>query len=246
MKEDTPSIKKSAFNCPHCNAYAKQDWLELYADFKPENSPLPKPYSPPRFRPANYKPSPVIDYTGAKELRLIAFNTHIARCQKCQKLSIWAGNNLVFPQHGIAPSANADMPDDICQDYEEASCILNASPRGAAALLRLAIQKLCKDLCKEIGKPGKDLNEDIGLLVNKGRISVEVQQALDAVRVIGNNAVHPGQIDLRDNDEVAESLFGLLNLIVEKTISERKRLDEIYSKLPEGALEAIKNRDANS
>ena len=104
--------------------------------------------------------------------------------------------------------------------------------------MRLAIQKLCK----ELGRPGKDINKDIKALVENG-LNPLVQKALDAVRVIGNNAVHPGQIDLRDDRATAESLFGLINLITEKMISEPKRVNEVYASLPEGALKAIENRD---
>ena len=104
--------------------------------------------------------------------------------------------------------------------------------------MRLAIQKLCK----ELGRPGKDINKDIKALVENG-LNPLVQKALDAVRVIGNNAVHPGQIDLRDDRATAESLFGLINLITEKMISEPKRVNEVYASLPEGALKAIEDRD---
>ena len=89
----------------------------------------------------------------------------------------------------------------------------------------------------------KTINADIKELV-AGGLDPRVQKALDAVRVIGNNAVHPGQIDLRDDRATAESLFGLLNLIAEKMISEPKHVDQIYASLPAGALEAIDKRDA--
>lgn len=70
----------------------------------------------------------------------------------------------MFPLTSNAPPSNKDLPPDILTDYNEASAILAHSPRGAAALLRLCIQKLCQHL----GEPGKDLNADIGSLVKKG------------------------------------------------------------------------------
>ena len=176
-----------------------------------------------------------------KWLHQAVHNLSGSSCYNCKKLSIWIYDRLVFPQSGEAPQPNPDMPDDIRRDYDEASTILDQSPRGAAALIRLAIQKLCK----ELGQPGKNINDDIGALV-KGGLDPRVQQALDAVRVIGNSAVHPGQIDLRDDRATAETLFKLLNLIVDKTISEPKHVAEVYASLPEGAVKAIEKRDGKA
>jgi hypothetical protein len=68
--------------------------------------------------------------------------------------------------------------------------------------------------------------------------------ALDAVRVIGNNAAaHPGKLDLRDDRPTAETLFDLVNLICEKMISEPKHVKAVYEKLPQSAREAIEKRD---
>ena len=167
------------------------------------------------------------------------YNTFVSRCFNCKDISIWIYDKLVYPRRGEAPPANPDLPDEIRRDYYEASSILDLSPRGAAALIRLCIQKLCK----ELGQSGDNINADIKALV-AGGLDRRVQKALDAVRVIGNNAVHPGQIDLRDDRAIAESLFRLLNLVAEKMISEPKHVDEVYAALPEEALKAIGNRDA--
>jgi len=111
-------------------------------------------------------------------------------------------------------------------------------PRGAAALLRLAVQKFCKHL----GQKGENLNDDIAKLVKQG-LPVRVQQSLDAVRVIGNNAVHPGQLDITDDPDTAARLFELLNIICDYMISQPKRIEEMYSKIPAGRQAAIKQRD---
>jgi Domain of unknown function (DUF4145) len=162
----------------------------------------------------------------------------IAECHHCGLFSIWLNGRMVYPDMNTTPPPNEDLPADVKEDYLEATNILARSPRGATALLRLAVQKLCKHL----GEAGKNINDDIGELVQKGLPS-RVQQALDAVRVIGNNAVHPGQIDITDNRDVAAKLFELVNIVCDYMISQPKRVEAIYASLPPAQLGAIKNRD---
>ena len=154
-------------------------------------------------------------------------NIFLSRCFNCDQVVIWIYDNLVWPRTGAAALPNPDLPNEVRADYEEASTILDLSPRGAAALLRLGIQKLCKHL----GEGGKDINADIASLVKKG-LDVRVQQALDIVRVIGNNAVHPGQIDLRDDRATAEKMFALVNLIAERMISQPNHVSAMFNGLP--------------
>lgn len=130
------------------------------------------------------------------------------------------------------------MPDDVKADYDEARSIVTLSPRGACALNRLAVQKLVDGLV-----PGRgDLNDKIGKLVESG-LSETVQQALDALRVIGNNAVHPGELDLQDDTETAVALFDCMNLIVEDRIARPSRINSLYDRLPDRAKAAIQRRD---
>ena len=104
--------------------------------------------------------------------------------------------------------------------------------------LRLAIEKFC-DFLKATGD---NLNEKIGWLVSKG-VDPIVQQALDAVRVIGNEAVHPGQIDLRDDRDTAIELFEAINLIADQMVTRPKRVQALYDKLPATKKAAIEQRD---
>jgi hypothetical protein len=164
-----------------------------------------------------------------------------ALCAKCGASSLWCSGVMVYPSGGTAPLPNPDLPQDIQDDYEEARAILACSPRGAAALLRLAIQKLCKSL----GLPGSNINNDIAELV-KGGLLPAVQQALDAVRVIGNDAVHPGQIDLRDKPETASALFQLVNLVADQMITAPKQAAAVYASLPEKLRHAVAKRDGRA
>lgn len=145
---------------------------------------------------------------------------------------------MLIPESTTAPPPHPDMPEAVRYDYEEARLIANKSSRSSAALLRLAIQKLCI----ELGEKGRNINDDIVSLVQKG-LPVEIQQALDIVRVVGNNAVHPGESSRGDVSEIAKGLFELVNKIVGDRISRPKKLQAMFEKLPAGVREAIQRRD---
>ena len=163
----------------------------------------------------------------------------ISICGRCNGYAIWLQTKMLYPIGSVAPLPTEDMPQDVKEDFSEARNVVNASPRAACALLRLALQKLMLHL----GEKGKDLNDDIASLVKKG-LPVRIQEALDAFRVIGNNAVHPGQIDLKEDTEMAITLFELVNMIVDVMITQPKKVSEIYAKIPESTKEAIGKRDA--
>lgn len=252
-----PSINVTAFNCPHCGALAKQSWFKLAAnrhdkDELPERfledgadlSVLKEMEQEQRERLINWfnrvkTGNPTIEpHKAGRYFYYDVFNANVSQCFNCNKISVWIGSTLTWPASGDAPLPNPDLSDEVRLDFEEAGRILTLSPRGAAALLRLAIQKLCK----ELGQKGDNINADIAALVAKG-LDVRVQKALDVVRVIGNQAVHPGQIDLRDDRSTAEKLFGLVNLIADIMITQPKHIAAMFDSLPLGAKKAIETRD---
>lgn len=162
----------------------------------------------------------------------------VGTCHHCNKHTLWVEEQILYPMSGNAPTPNLEMPVEVAEYYAEAAEIFTRSPRAAAALLRLAIQVLCKHL----GEKGKNINDDVAALVAKGLPKI-VQQSLDVVRVTGNDAVHPGQIDT-DDPAVVGSLFELVNIIVEYMIAMPKRVSGLYVGLPTKTLEAIKKRDS--
>ncbi len=209
-----PEYKAEAFSCPHCGVYSTQIWI-----------------------------APV---TGIA----------ISQCGHCHKFATWVvwrvrkervdgsystvyEGRIIFPETSAAPMPSEDMPEEIKICYHEARVIVGASPRGAAALLRLCLQELMLVL----GEKGDNLNEDIGSLVNKGALSPQIQKAMDGVRFFGNAAVHPGTINLNEDSDTALTLFELLNLIVEQTITADRKTEEFYAKIPQRNRDAIARRD---
>ena len=206
-----PGFKADGFNCPHCESYTHQKWYSL-------------------------------DIHATCHGKVAKYEVGFASfCMKCCKYAIWTEGKMIYPISSIAPLPVDDMPKDVKEDFEEARNVVNVSPRSAAALLRLALQKLVIHL----GEEGKNLNKDIGNLVKKG-LEEEIQQALDSVRVIGNNAVHPGQIDMKDDRETALFLFDSMNAIVEKMITRPEKVKRLYEKVPDSIKEAIKERNTQA
>ncbi|HGW3981560.1 DUF4145 domain-containing protein [Acinetobacter baumannii] len=210
-----PKIRLKSFHCPFCNVYSSMSW----DIFKQES-----------------------EY-------ILSF----AQCLHCNESSIWRENAdkssiyikkyhegmMVYPTSEINILPSEDMPSDVREDFNEARTIYYKSPRAAAALLRLALQKLCIHL----GQSGKNINTDIGNLVSEGIINRRIQKAADTVRIVGNNAVHPSEMDDQDIDKIAEKLFSLINMIVYSAITEPKEVDETFNKTPQGARDAIEKRD---
>lgn len=209
MKYIAPERGADAFTCPLCGVYSAQ---------------------------RNYS---VADRTMAGASQYVGedwLSTSV--CQHCGDATVWRGRVMIFPYVSSAPLPNEDMPEDVKADYQEASSIAAASPKAAAALLRLAVQKLCVHL----GGNGKNINDDIKHLVQDG-LPGKIQKALDIVRVVGNNAVHPGQISIDTAEDVAQ-LFTLVNVITDTMISMPKKIDSMYESLPAGARDAVTKRDA--
>jgi hypothetical protein len=146
---------------------------------------------------------------------------------------------MVIPRTSTGPLPHEELPEDCLGDYTEARDICSQSPRGAAALLRLCLQKLLIHL----GGAGKSIDDDIKKLVAAG-LDEHVQQALDVIRVTGNNAVHPLEMNLEDDEDSVVILFDMINLIVDERISRPARLKDRFERLPEGARAAIARRDA--
>jgi hypothetical protein len=254
----SPAVYKTAFSCPHCGAYTTQKWYMLHAIAIDEQQRTP---GIPVTNAADLiENDREMSREAKEELKLYvtrrhsgqvflteedtkfpvlsAENLYLSECYNCKKYAVWTYQSLVFPPSRAGTPPNADLPEEIRTDFEEARAIVNLSPRGAAALLRLCLQKLCKHL----GEKGERIDDDIASLVAKG-LNPVIQKSLDIVRVIGNESVHPGELDLKDDSETALALFDLVNAVVDQMISHRLKVEGLYERLPEGKRKAIEKRD---
>jgi len=162
-----------------------------------------------------------------------------SRCLNCGANTITIDGNTVYPSGLTGPIPVPDMPSRVRAIYEEARAIASASPRAAAALLRVAVETLVDDI--EAGKA--KLNTKIGKLVDRG-LDPQIQQMLDTVRVFGNEGgAHPGEINMNEQPETLGVLMFCVNTIVERLITYPKRIGEAYSALSPEKRKGIEDRD---
>lgn len=167
----------------------------------------------------------------------------VATCIHCKNFSFWINKELIYPPKITAPLAHKDMPKPVLGYYNEARQVSVSSPRAAAALLRIAAKKLCETL----EETESNLNLAIGNLRKKG-LPESVITSLDTVRIVGNEGgAHEGQIDLtgKDNKQIVDKLFWLINFIVQKTITEPQEVKDMFASLPEDKRQGVADRDKN-
>lgn len=239
----SPQYQLKVFSCPHCGAITEQQWSSLLISIFNGMTSRYEYYS-----------------TGVFQTRCVVCNNMTLWIQKnnkeqedCNQGELDALTNescndeyrMVYPQTLTSCAPSEDMPNSVKELYNEARAIVTLSPRGAAALLRLALDKLCDEICPDCkqSKYAGKINDKIGLLVANG-LSNKLQKAFDFVRITGNDAVHElGLIDIKDNPEIANALFALLNLITEKMITENKQIDDLYNLIPESRRDKIEERN---
>ena|ERR1039458_4684700 len=203
-----PSRATDAFHCPHCAAYAHQVWSEITVNFYSRGYDSLQP-------------------------QIMA-----SMCSRCDNVALWIGDLMIYPPSVDAPPPHNDLAEPARSTYVEARAVAGTSPRSAAALLRLCLQQLVKQL----GARSSNLNAAVRELVALG-LPVRIQQAMDTVRLLGNEAVHPGTIDLTDDPQMAFSLFDMVNIVVESMVTQPRLIEELHGSLPPAKVEAVQRRD---
>lgn len=243
-----PTFGSKKFQCPHCRVVAQQTWFDVRRAAESANTIISHVFYDYRGSIVDWEQKAIAqfirqvnDANGRHMPEFVPHGFSVATCDSCDKFTLWVDGELVFPPTIPVAPPNSDMDEEIRSLYLEAASIVGDSPRGATALLRLALQLLLKQL----GKSGKNINSDIKELVSDG-LSPKIQQALDLLRVVGNNSVHPGQIDLKDGRDIAFKLFHVLNFIADEMISKPKELELLYSEVvPDETKQHINERDGN-
>ena len=238
-KNNIPEFQKEVFECPHCKTTAQQTFAtdkSMLKDFIKKS--VEDGYYEYRIGVDANTQKNIADFLN--EIFRVNVKEYInsmnregvstSKCASCHEYLIWFQKENVHPKMLRMPEASDDMPPKVRDIYNEARGVEPASYRAAAALLRLAIEELLNEL--KIKPKEKKLYFRIKHLQEEGKLPDEVIDGLNAVRIAGNLGVHPGEINLLEEDSEATlyQLFDLINFIVDRMISEPKRAEEISKK----------------
>lgn len=229
-----PSIK--SFTCPHCGSYSLHENLPIINNRPDRNVYL-------------RNDSDGKGLYGENEIFVFR------RCCACNKTSILKikgllafGNEfksfrefeLIYPKIFNVIEPNPDMPEDVKNFFNEARSVSDNSTRAATALLRIATEKLVKDL---LGLKGSEyantkMHDAIERLYKGKNLNLSIYKALMSLKLFGNEASHPNEDLSRleeyfSNDkDLMNKLFNLLNLIVDDLISKPKQIEELFNSAP--------------
>jgi hypothetical protein len=207
MKQTTPTLGAPSFECPRCNEEAQQTWHWLLS--RPNKEFARGPDGSLRGKAPNGAAPDGTDGKLREEGGL-----SMAVCQSCKKPSLWLQDAMVYPHATRIRGPAADMPVLAKEYYNEARNVCDASPRAAAALLRMALEALCD----EVESEGSDLASKVAFLTNEG-LPPAVLEGIGMLNLLGRDTRHAGLID-PDQDRVhADALFKVLNIVVEYAIT---------------------------
>ena len=229
----SPSTSAKSFNCPHCDVVSHHNW------YLTSLTSLPSPVKTPKqllerensvfLRTCGEASEANIDLrcvsvTSAKleYLHSCLFPFFVSKCDNCEKYALWVYKDIVHPQT-VKRNLHEDLPNKVKDICIEASAVATFSPVCAAVLLRTAIEKLCKHL----GYEKRSLKSTIDLMKKEGDLDDILYEAMESVRLVGNEAVHEGEIQLDDDAHAVDTLFDIVNLVVEKLIGHPKRIKKL-------------------
>ena len=226
-----PRLGAESFSCPHCNTVANHDWYSLF--LKPENANDVDVLTPETVtvrtltqdkseRDDIKEMDDFVERLRKNEVTYVyqkhpqpmkakMANLHLSGCHSCNGFALWVGGRLVFPYNV------EKTPDLIEEDLEEAAAILNKSPRGATALMRVCIQKLVPLLKQD----GKYLNDYISSLVRKA-LEVEIQQSMEVLQVLRNDPGQPTNLETQEDKEMALRFVDSLKAILERRMLKKE------------------------
>ena len=137
----------------------------------------------------------------------------IGICNSCNLPSLVLNNGAqVFPHPGPSPT-DPNIPQDLARDLDEAKmCFSVGCYRACVVMTRRCIQSAC--IAKGATKQNQ-LVSQIEELANLGVITKDIQKWATTVRWLGNDAAHPNEDEVKEEDaedclELAEQFLHVI------------------------------------
>ena len=198
-----PEFYSNTFKCPHCKVVSQQRWDSITTF---------------HVKGHNYVKGEINIQT-----RKDGKNFHMSICDRCSIPSFWLEEDMIYPISNPYPEPNDDLSEQAKIMYNKAASVATICSEAACAMLRKVLEIMLND----IGKSGT-IYKMIGDLKKEG-LDDDLVDDLNIVRVIGNQAVHPGTIDFNDTVEV-DMLFELINDLSDVLITKPKTRKERRNK----------------
>lgn len=150
------------------------------------------------------------------EMKVYSFECN---SRECGKICVVAINKTSGKQIDIFPEATFKnypdyIPSEIRSDYEEASMIIEKSPKASVTLLRRCLQGMIRKVWKIEDK--KTLYEEIKEL--EGKVTTLQWNAINSVRIIGNIGAHmekDNDLIININYDEAKELKKLIEMLLD-------------------------------
>lgn len=138
----------------------------------------------------------------------------------------------------LLPPSNAKpypdyIPAPLREDYEEACCILDGSPKAAATLARRCLQGILRNFYEATGRTLKDEIEGL-----RDTMDPLLWEAIDGVRKIGNIGAHMEKdidVIIEVEPQEAELLVWLIEMLFRDCYIARHKKKETLRKITEAA-----------
>lgn len=113
-------------------------------------------------------------------------------CPSCKNMTVFLGTPmsrefLVWPRGATRGPVPKEVPEEITQDYREATEVLSISPKASAALARRCLQNVLRGN----GIKERDLSKEIDSFTTRPDIPSDLKETVDAIRNFGNFSAHP-------------------------------------------------------
>ena len=146
-------------------------------------------------------------------------------CNNCRKPSVVLGDGREIYPNPLPEPTSKEIPESIRLDIDEAKiCLYAKAYRAAAVMARRAIQGAA--IMKGASKGGK-LVSQINELRESGVITEDLKNWASAVRYVGNDAAHPGDIavDKESAEDIVDLAIQFMEVVFVAPAIAKKALD---------------------